>query len=82
MAMNDLILRFYSVEIHVTGTKAEKAARAALCAGEFVDMYELNRLTIERIEAAGLHVSRVEQYDSFVRLYVEQKKAAPKGGDL
>lgn len=81
LALNDLILRLYSVEIHVSGTKAEKAARAALRAhGEFVDMYGLNRQIIGTVEAAGLHVKTVEQHDSFLRLYIEPQKPAPKGG--
>ena len=75
MALNDLILRFYSVEIHVTGTKAEKAARAALRShGEFLDMYALNAQLMKAIEAAGLNVRSVEQHDSYLRLYVEPKK--------
>ena len=75
MALNDLILRFYSVEIHVTGTKAEKAARAALRShGEFLDMYALNAQLMKAIEAAGLSVRSVERHDSYLRLYVEPKK--------
>ena len=68
------MIRFYSVEIFATGTKTEKAARAALRNNEFFNMREAVKEVQNRLTAAGLHVGKSEIHNTFARLYLS---AAP-----